>query len=107
MIYNLIISEHADELIENIIRYMIRKLKNPSAALHFINSLDTVYDRLENNPYLFKESEDPILYKRGYREAHLADMDYRVIFRVDLQDVYIVGVFHDLEDYRIKVLTDE
>ena len=107
MAYNLIISEHADELIENIIQYMIHKLVNHDAAKHFVDSLDSVYDRLENNPYAFRESEDPLLYRRGYREAHFMDMNYKVIFRIDSQNVYIVGIFHDLEDYGKKVLLND
>ena len=103
MAYSLIISEQADGQIDSIIKYLTHKLVNPGAALHFMDSLDSLYDRLEGDPYVFKESDDPVLRRRGYREAHFADMNYKVVFRIDSQEVYIVGVFHDLEDYGRKV----
>ncbi len=103
MAFNLEITEHADQLIEHLTGYLIQKLDNVGAALHLMDGLDEVYGRLENNPYQFPESPDPTLYLRGYREALVPEMAYRVVFRVQNQTVYIVGVFHELEDYGKKV----
>ena len=44
-------------------------LKNPGAAAHFLDELETIYDRLINNPYQFPDSSDEYLFLRGYREA--------------------------------------
>ena len=30
-------------------------------------------------------------------------MAYKIVFRIDGDDVYVVGLFHDLEDYVPKV----
>ena len=103
MAYKLIVTERADELIDRLTAYLINKLKNPDAAAHFLDELETIYDRLEENPYQFSESRDEYLYLRGYREALFQEMKYRVVFRTDEQAVYILGVFHTLEDYGRKV----
>ena len=103
MDYELIISERADELTERLTSYLLNNLKNPGAAAHFLNELDSVYDRLIDNPYQFPDSPDKYLFLRGYREALLETMQYKVIYRIDHQQVLIVGVFHTLEDYRRKV----
>ena len=103
MAYDLVITEHADQLIDRLTGYLIHKLHNVGAALHLMDGLDTVYDRLEDNPFQFPESPDPVLYLRGYREALVPEMAYRVVFRVQDQTVYVVGVFHELEDYGKKV----
>ena len=42
MDYELIISERADELTERLTSYLLNNLKNPGAAAHFLNELDSV-----------------------------------------------------------------
>ena len=103
MAYKLIITERADELIDRLAAYLVNKLKNPDAASHFLDELETIYNRLEDKPYQFSESKDEYLFLRGYREALFREMKYRVIFRTDGQTVYILGVFHTLEDYARKL----
>ena len=103
MAYKLIITERADEQIDRLAAYLIRNLKNPDAAFHFLDELGTVYDRLEENPFQFSESKDEYLFLRGYREALFKEMNYRVVFRTDKRFVYVLGVFHTLEDYGKKV----
>ena len=59
----------------------IKDLKNTQAVIHLFDSIDRIYDRLEENPFQFPESRDMSLRSRGYREAVLTDMDYVIIFR--------------------------
>ena len=89
MAYKLIITERADEQIDRLAAYLIRNLKNPDAAFHFLDELS--------------ESKDEYLFLRGYREALFKEMNYRVVFRTDKRFVYVLGVFHTLEDYGKKV----
>lgn len=54
--------------------------------------------RLAENSLQFPESSDNFLQRRGYREALVPDMDYRVVFHIEEPStVYIVGLFHTLE----------
>ena len=101
--YNLIITDRADELIDERVAYLVENLDNPQAASHLIDSIAGLYDRLEDNPYQFPDSKDSSLHRRGYREAYVTDMEYKLVFRIDDNDVYVVGLFHDLEDYVPKV----
>ncbi|MBO6177754.1 MAG: type II toxin-antitoxin system RelE/ParE family toxin [Selenomonadaceae bacterium] len=103
MAYKLIVTEHADELIDNLVGYLIKKLKNPDAALRLMDGLESIYERLEESPMQFPESSDYFLRNRGYREALVPKMRYRVIFRIESDTVYIVGVFHTLEDFAEKL----
>ena len=103
MAYNLIITDRADELIDERVYYLIRKFKNPQAATHLLDGISGIYDRLEDNPFQFPDSRDPKLFKRGYKEALIPDMEYRMVFRIEDNIVYIVGLFHELEDYVPKV----
>ena len=103
MAYNLIVTERADELIDRLTAYLLNNLKNPGAAAHFLDELEMIYNRLEENPYQFAESKDEYLFIRGYRDALFKEMNYHVVFRVDEQSVYVLGVFHTLEDYVRKL----
>lgn len=103
MAYNLIITEKAEELLDNLVYHLIYRLKNNQAAVHLFDSVEKIYDRLEENPYQFPESRDANLKRLGYREAVLIDMNYVIIFRVEEFSVYVVGVFHQLENYRKKI----
>ncbi len=60
--------------------------------------------RREENLYQFPDSKDPYLLRRGYKEAYISDMEYKMVFRIDDNDVYVVGLFHNLEDYVPNVL---
>lgn len=102
--YNLIIADRADKLIDERVAYLINQLSNPQAATHLMDGITGIYDRLEDNPYQFPDSRDPYLVRQGYKEAYIPDMEYKIVFRIDDTDVYVVGMFHDLEDYVPKVL---
>lgn len=44
--YKLVISEYADELLNNLIYYLIHRLKNEQAAEHLLDGIDSIYDRV-------------------------------------------------------------
>ena len=103
MAYRIIITDRADELIDSRVYYIINKLRNPQAARHLLDGIDEIYNRLEDNPFQFADSNDYFLRSRGYKEALIPEMNYKLIFRIDEKDVYVVGMFHDLENYASKV----
>ncbi|MBR2948910.1 MAG: type II toxin-antitoxin system RelE/ParE family toxin [Lachnospiraceae bacterium] len=103
MAYRLEITEHADTLLDGLVGYLIFEKKNPDAASHLINGIDKLYKRLEENPYQFPISNNPFLAKREYREALVSDMNYLIVFEVVNHVVYILGIFHGLENYPKKL----
>ena len=46
MAYKLIVTERADELLDNILQYLIYQLKNEQAAAHLLDEINNIYDRL-------------------------------------------------------------
>lgn len=103
MHYNLIITERADELIEEGVNYLVNRLKNQQSAAHLFDGIEELYDRLEENPYQFADCRDIFLKSNGYKEAVISDMDYIMIFRIEEKDVLVVGFFHQLENYKVKL----
>ncbi|MCM1220030.1 MAG: type II toxin-antitoxin system RelE/ParE family toxin [Lachnospiraceae bacterium] len=103
MAYKLIVTEHADKLLDNLIHHLLYRLKNEQAARHLLNGVEAIYERLEENPMQFPLSRDVYLAGMGYHEAIISQMDYIVIFRVECDIVKVVGIFHQLEDYQRKL----
>ena len=104
MAYELIVTEHANELLDNILHHLIYQLKNKQAALHLLDEIQDIYDRLEENPLQFPFSRDTYLANKGYHEAVTGQMNYIIIFSIRANVVNIVGVFHHLENYQKKLL---
>ncbi len=103
MAYRLIVTDYADELIDARVFYIYNRLKNFKAAKHLLDGIEIVYARLEDNPWQFPESGDEILKSRGYRDALIPEMDYKLVFRIEGEIVYIVGLFHNRENHGRKV----
>ena len=103
MVYRLIVTEHADELLDNLVQYLLGRLKNEQAARHLLDGIENVYERLEENPLQFPLSRDTYLASKGYHEAIVPQMEYIVIFSIKADIVNVVGIFHQLENYKRKV----
>ncbi|MBQ4522235.1 MAG: type II toxin-antitoxin system RelE/ParE family toxin [Lachnospiraceae bacterium] len=103
MHYKLIITERAEELLDGLVRYLLYRIKNQQAALHLLESIEKLYDRLEYNPFQYPFCKDEYLLQKEYREAVLTDMNYLVIYKVEDENVYVLGVFHELEQYKNKL----
>lgn len=103
MAYKLIIAEHADELLDNLLFHLLQRLNNEQAARHLLDGIEKVYERLEENPMQFPLSRDTFLASKGYYEAIVPKMDYIVVFRLNEDIVNVVGIFHQLENYQRKL----
>ncbi len=76
MAYELVVTEHADELLDHILRYFIYQLKNKQVAVHLLDEIQNIYDRLEDNPLQFPFSRDTYLANKEYHEAVVGQMNY-------------------------------
>ncbi len=105
MQYKLIITERAEELLDNIIHYIINKLKNPQAAGNLLTEIERVYINLKCNPEMYSYSEDLFMKSRDYRKAVISHYNYVMIFRIDeeMNSIYIMGYFHNMELYINKL----
>ena len=103
MRYKLIITERAEQLLDGLVCYLLHQLKNQQATIHFLDQIESLYNCLQENPYQFPECEDEYLMYKGYREAVFPRMKYVIIYRIEHSTVYILGVFHQLEQYNQKI----
>lgn len=103
MAYKLIVTEHADELLDHIMYYLLYRFKNEQAARHLLDGIENIYGRIEENPLQFPLSRDEYLASKDYHEAIVPQMDYIVVFCMRMDVVYVVGIFHQSENYRGKL----
>lgn len=103
MAYRLNITDRAEELLDQLVNYMLFKFKNKAAVKHLLDGIDQLYGRLEDNSYQFADCRDSFLKSKGYKEAVVKDMDYILIFRIEGNVVYVLGIFHQLENYKDKL----
>lgn len=76
MSYKLIITDRADELIDERVKHLVERLKNQQAAAHLLDGIDRLYDRFVENPFQFADCRDTFLRSRGFKEAVISDMEY-------------------------------
>lgn len=103
MAYRLNITEHADELLDRLVYYLLYQLKNGQAAKHLLDGIECIYSRMEDNPMQFPVCKDSYLGSKGYREAIVPQMNYVIIFGIEGDIVNVVGIFHQLENYFEKL----
>jgi plasmid stabilization system protein ParE len=103
MAYKLVITRHADALLNRLVSYLMVQKQNPQAAGHLLDAVNAVYDRLTDNPLQFPISRDLWLEARHYRVAVTLGMNYIVVFKVEESCVTILGVFHGSENYPDKL----
>ena len=90
MAYSLIITDRTEEQLDNIVFYLLDSLGSRQGAVNFLNCVDDIYERLLDNPYQFPINNDGFLCSKGYREAIMVEMQYKMIFRVDDENVFIL-----------------
>ena len=104
MTYKIVITPEMERLLDKNLQYLINKLKSKQAAKHLLDNIKYIYSKLEKNPMIFRESHDKNLAKIGYREAIIPDMNYIIIYRILNSTVFVLGIFHCLEDYNNKLI---
>lgn len=99
MAYNLIITNNADSELEEIVRYIAEHLDNTKAAASFLDSVESAYDRLTDNPHLYQLCDNPAFERRDYRKVVIGN--YVMIYRVEEErnSVYILHFFFGRQDY--------
>ncbi len=103
MVYNIITTDEMDMLLDRCVDYLLKKLKSEQAAKHLLDSVSEIYDNLEMNPKIYRLSEDSFMKALGYHEAKVPEMEYMIIYKVVESNVYILGIFHTLENYADKI----
>jgi len=99
MAYKLIITDEANDDIDEIIGYISNVLKNPAAAGSLLSEIEKSYDTISHSPESFPYCKDKYLRTKGYRKIIVKN--YTIFYRVapDANIVYIMRVIYSKRDY--------
>ncbi|MCM1159481.1 MAG: hypothetical protein NC300_12525 [Bacteroidales bacterium] len=103
MTYKIVVSERANMHLDNILSYIVYKLKNKQAARAVYDDVKNMYDKLEYMAGSVALCEDSYLAEKGYHKLVLDKHDYILLFQIYDDIVYVNGIFHMLENYREKL----
>ena len=97
--YEILITDFAEQDLDGIVEYIAVKLANPPAAGTFLDNVEACYGSLWRTPRMFSECEDKYLKRKGYRKALIHN--YLLIFRIDgtARRVYVLRFFYAGQDY--------
>ena len=97
--YDLLITEAADQDLDGIVEYIAVKLSNPSAAGAFLNSVEECYGILQKTPLAYAKCSDEGLQAKRYRKAVINN--YLLVYRADedTHKVYVLRFFYGGQDY--------
>ena len=102
--YEVVVSPEAEADLDRIVRYIAIDLGNPSAATAFVDKVEKRLADLETMPGKFSFCKDDFLRAMGYHRVHVGN--YLLIYRIDesARRVFIVHVYHTLQDYESDLL---
>lgn len=103
MIYKLNVTEHAQTLLDDLVFYLLIHLNNESAANHLLSGIESIYKRLETNPWQFPLSNDSNLAEKAYRTALVPQMKYIIVYNIINDEINVLGIFHETENYQLKL----
>lgn len=97
--YNLDVTDYAEEDLDSIIAYMVEKLFASQAAIDFADAVYDCYSQLEDNPYVYEQCSNSKLQKEGYRRAIIKN--YILLYKIDeeMKQVIVHRFFYGGQDY--------
>ncbi|MCM1091036.1 MAG: type II toxin-antitoxin system RelE/ParE family toxin [Butyrivibrio sp.] len=98
-IFEVILTDKAQTQVQNILDYIFYELENPQAAYNIEQDMRETINRLPHIAKSLKLCDDPKLRAQGYRTIHLKRHGYFMLYKIVDTYVYIIGVYHDLQDY--------
>jgi plasmid stabilization system protein ParE len=101
--YNVDISDQAEQDLTSIIAYIAEKLFAPKAASDFADKVYDCYDRLAENPFIYEQCRDPKLQREGYRRAVINN--YILVYKIyeETNEVVVCRFFYGRQDYANQI----
>lgn len=97
--YEVVLTDAAREHARNILDYIYFELENIMAADSVREDMLETAERLSHVAGSLKLCDEPKLRELGYRTIHLRRHNYFMLYKIMGERVYVVGIYHDLQDY--------
>ncbi|WP_088227346.1 type II toxin-antitoxin system RelE/ParE family toxin [Desulfosporosinus sp. FKB] len=101
--YRLVVTELANEDLDNIISYIALQLDNPMAAATFLDEVERCCGFLKSNPFMYERCHDVRLEADGYRKATINN--YVLVYKMDemTKVVIIYRLFYGVQNYILLI----
>lgn len=97
MAFNVQVAEEAYVGLESAVAYIARILCEPSAATKLLDSFDEFIDTVAALPELYPLCVEDRLASQGLRKALVEG--YITLYMIEGKTVYVIGFFHQTQDY--------
>lgn len=99
--YDILISELAEQDLENVGDYVAEVLKNPKAAVDTIRGIRRMMGELQCFPERYELDVDPVIADYGVRSA--CYRNYKIYYIVKNSTVFIIRILHTLMNARMWI----
>lgn len=99
MDYEVVLSDRASAQAEGILDYIFYELENAQAMHSVERDMKETTERLSHVAGSLKLCEDEALRTKGYRTIHFKYHRYFMLYKIVGKRVYVIGIYHDLQDY--------
>lgn len=103
MVYNVEISEEAQEDLDEYISYLLFEKKSAQAAQNVLDDFETTVQSLELVAGSLKLCDNLRLRELGYKRIDFFHHDYFMLFRIEKDKAIVDSIFHTLQDYEHKM----
>lgn len=104
MEYKVIVTEDAENDLDQFIRYLIYEKGNDQAAGNLLDDFEATIDSLSRVAGSLKECENPRLKELGYRRINFLTHRYFMLYRIKENMVFVDNIFHELQDYEKRMV---
>lgn len=99
MDYNVIVTEDAEQDLNQFLHYLIYEKKNEQAAKNLLDDFETTVNLLSHVAASLKYCGNPKLRENEYRRINFCSHRYFMLYRVDGKHAIVDNIFHELQDY--------
>lgn len=104
MDYKVIITEDAEADMDKFVHYLLFEKKNEQAAINLIDDFEATIAILAHAAESLKMCENQHLKEIGYRRINFMAHRYFMLYKVEMDKVFVDSIFHELQDYENKMI---
>ena len=99
MEYKVVLTSQAKIHFRQVIDYLMNELESAQAATSVADDFIQTKQRLAQVAGSLKLCDNEILRAKGYRTIRFSKHRYLMVYKVEADTAYVVGIYHDLQDY--------
>lgn len=104
MEYRVVLTEDAENDLDQYIRYLLFEKKSEQAASNVMDDFEATKANLSRVAGSLKFCDNPSLKAQGYRRINFLSHRYFMLYRVEGDMAIVDDIFHELQDYEGKMM---